>query len=420
MARFKEVLKNKNFFFLWLGQIISQFGDRLNQMALIALIYSRAPGSTFQLAKILSFTIIPVLLVGPFAASYVDRWNHRRTMISCELIRCFLVALIALVFIRFASIWPIYIIIFLIFSIGRFFIPAKMAIIPELVSKEKLLLANSLSSTTGMIAAVAGFGLGGLIVERAGSTGGFLIDALTYFVSGVFIFMIAARVASHFKKEDKPRVPLDAQRLFKKTLFADIKEGWQYMAKDRDLRFIAQMFLLLGSAVGAVSVVIIVFVQTTFGSVTSDLGLLAMFLGMGLFLGSLLYGRFGQKFSRVKVIFVSLGAAGLALTIFTVLLRVFNSTLFASSLSFISGITLSPIIISAQTLIHEVTEEKMRGRTFGWLDVSAYLSFLVSMFLSSFLAEKIGRFWILLFVGIALLVIGFGAVILRVDRRVLK
>ncbi len=200
MAKFKEVLKNRNFFFLWAGQIVSQFGDRLNQMALIALIYARAPGSTFQLAKVLSFTIIPVFLVGPFAASYVDRWDRRRTMISCDLLRAALVALIVLFLLKLESIWPIYMIIFLVFSVSRFFVPAKMAIIPELVSQKNLLLANSLSSTTGMIAAVAGFGLGGLIVERVGSGGGFLIDSFTYLVSGLFILMIARGAASHFKK----------------------------------------------------------------------------------------------------------------------------------------------------------------------------------------------------------------------------
>ncbi|MBU0549170.1 MAG: hypothetical protein KKH80_00980, partial [Candidatus Omnitrophica bacterium] len=67
MAKFIGVLKNRNFFFLWSGQIISQFGERLAQMALIGLVYAQAPGSPVQLAKILSFTILPVFLIGPVA-----------------------------------------------------------------------------------------------------------------------------------------------------------------------------------------------------------------------------------------------------------------------------------------------------------------------------------------------------------------
>ena len=45
MVRFRDVLFSKNFFSLWSGQIISEFGDRLNQMALISLIYYKEPGS---------------------------------------------------------------------------------------------------------------------------------------------------------------------------------------------------------------------------------------------------------------------------------------------------------------------------------------------------------------------------------------
>jgi MFS family permease len=415
LTKFREILKNKNFYFLCLGQVISQFGDRLNQMALVALISVRAPGSTFQLAKVLSFTIIPVFLVGPIAASYVDRWNRRRTMIFCDLLRAGLVAFIALFFIKFGSIWPLYIIIFLVFSVSRFFVPAKMAIIPELVSQDKLLLANSLSSTTGTIAVIAGFGLGGLIVEQLGTSGSFLIDAITYLISGLFIFMIATRMSSYLKqKSPLPRV-LDVKRILRRTLFADIKEGWQYLAQDKDMRFIAQMFFLLGSAIGAISVVIIVFVQKNLGSITQDLGLLAMFLGVGLFSGSLIYGRFGQFFSRIKIIFFAFGVSGITLSLFTVSLHFLASTLAATCLSFILGLSLSPIIISAQTLIHEGADENMRGRIFGSLEIIAHLAFLLFMFLSSFLAEKIGRFWILLSVSVILMIIGFGALGLQVN-----
>ena len=86
MAKLRDLLKDKNFSLLWFSQIISNFGDRLNQMALIGLIYARVPGSTMELAKLLSFTIIPVFLVGPIAGIYVDRWNKKYTMIHGILI----------------------------------------------------------------------------------------------------------------------------------------------------------------------------------------------------------------------------------------------------------------------------------------------------------------------------------------------
>ena len=417
MTKFREVLKNRNFFLLWVGQIISQFGDRLSQMALIALIYARAPGSTFLLAKVLSFTIIPVFLVGPIACSYVDRWDHRRTMIFSNLIRAALIISLALFFVKSKDLWPIYIVIFAIFSVSRFFIPAKMAFIPELVSPEKLLLANSLSSTTGMIAAVAGFGVGGLIVERAGCAGGFIIASFSQLISGLFIFMIAVKAASHLKKETLKTRALEIEKLFKKTLLADIQEGWRYLTKNKHVHFVARMFFLLWSAVGAVYVVIIVFVQKTLGSVTKDLGFLAMFLGSGLFSGALIYGRFGQRLCKNRVIFFSLGSSAICLILFIMSLKLSSSVLVAAGFSFLLGLAVSPVIISAQTIIHEVTAKNMHGRIFGALEIVAHLAFLIFMFLSSFLAEKIGRFWVLLFVGVILTILSFGAILLKIDRR---
>ncbi|MFA5315425.1 MAG: MFS transporter, partial [Candidatus Omnitrophota bacterium] len=171
MARFRNILRNRNFSLLWLAQIISQFGDRLDQMALIALVYRYAPGSTTQMAKIMAFTIAPVFLIGPLAGVYVDRWDRRRTMVVCDILRGILILLIPFWLMRLPSLWPVYIVVFVVFSIARFYVPAKMSIIPDLVKADDLLLANSLVNTTGMVAAMLGFGLGGILVGMVGAQG---------------------------------------------------------------------------------------------------------------------------------------------------------------------------------------------------------------------------------------------------------
>ena len=119
MSKFSEVLKSRNFFCLWLGQIISQLGDRLSQMALIAFVYSRAPGSAYEIAKILSFTIIPVFLIGPIAGVYVDRWDRRKTMYACEFLQMILIFTIPFFLFYTKNMIPIYIIVFISFCIGR-------------------------------------------------------------------------------------------------------------------------------------------------------------------------------------------------------------------------------------------------------------------------------------------------------------
>ena len=148
MIRYLRQFQNQNFSRLWWAQLISQFGDRIYQMALIGLIAERAPGSAIQLAKLMAFTVIPVFLIGPVAGVYVDRWDRRTTLFVCDFLRGLLVLAMPFIFIHRDSMVPIYIIVFLVFCLSRFYVPAKMSILPDLVSSENLLMANSLMTTT--------------------------------------------------------------------------------------------------------------------------------------------------------------------------------------------------------------------------------------------------------------------------------
>ncbi|MFH1414395.1 MAG: MFS transporter [Candidatus Omnitrophota bacterium] len=403
MAKFSEVLKNRNFFLLWLGQIISQVGDRLGQMALIALVYFRAPGSTFEIAKILSFTIIPVFLIGPVAGVYVDRWDRRRTMYICDILRAILVVLIPLFLFYSKSMIPVYLIVFFAFSIGRFFVPAKLAIVPDLVEEKDLLIANSLVNTTGMIAAVVGFGVSGVLVEWVGAKFGFYLDALSFFASGVLIFFIMTKTRRSVNFMETGKEIVD---LISKSVFIEIKEGVLYFIRNKDIRFTAGIMFILWSALGAVYVVFIVFVQNTLNSATKDLGLLVMFLGGGLFLGTIVYGKFGQRLSHYKSIFSSLILSGLMLNIFARTLDQYPRFDIAALLSLLLGFTIAPIMVASYTIVHKASANEMMGKIFSSLEIVMHLGFILFMFISSLLAEKFSNFLILTVVGCLFSVLG--------------
>lgn len=406
MGRFSEHFQNKNFILLWLAQVISQFGDRINQMALIGLIAGRTPGSAFELAKLLSFSIIPVFIVGPIAGVYVDRWDRRTTLFVCDFLRGLLVLSIPFFFIFRDSMIPIYLIVFLTFCLSRFYVPAKMSIIPDLVPEKDLLMANSLVTTTGMIAFVLGCAIGGILVEKWGARGGFICDAITFFISGILVFSIQDRVHLHLKASRFIDFGKEVVTAIKKSVFIEIKEGIIYLKDHKEIRFIMSMLFVLFSAAGAVYVVIIVFIQESFGSITKDLGLLAVFLGVGLFAGALAYGRFGEKISRFKTIFICLILGGMALVVFSLTVQQKSSLLLAALLSVTLGMILGPIFIAANTIVLQVSDDKMRGKVFSGLEIVVHFSFLATMLLSSFLAEYIERFWILVAVGFLFFLVG--------------
>ena len=403
MSKFTKVLRNRNFLFLWLGQIISQLGDRLSQMALIGLVYMRAPGSTMQIAKVLSFTIIPVFLVGPIAGVYVDRWDRRRTMFICDLIRALLVLIIPLFLFYSKKLYLIYLIIFLAFSVGRFFVPAKLSIIPEIVDKKDLLIANSLVNTTGMIAAVLGFGISGIIVERWGAEKGFYLDALSFFISGSLIFLIRTKKHVSINIREFGR---EIVEVIRKSVFEEIKDGVIYFIKEKGIRLTAWIMFALFSALGSVYVISIVFIQNALNSATKDLGLIIMFLGIGLFAGSLVYGRFGHRISHYQIIFASLIGSGIMLVVFAFALARYPSFAIAALLSFLLGVSIAPIMIASNTIVHKVSANHMMGKIFSSLEIVMHLGFLSFMFISGMIAERLGHQTILVCVGIIVALLG--------------
>jgi len=403
MAHVRELLKDKNFFLLWFAQIVSNFGDRLNQMALIGLIYIRTPGSTIELAKLLSFTILPVFIIGPIAGIYVDRWNRRATMIACDIIRGLLVLLIPLIIKYSTSMVPIYIVVFIIFSVTRFFVPSKLSIIPDIVHKDKLLLANSLSSTTMMIATIVSFGFSGIIVAVFGPQAGFFIDSASYFISAILVFFVVVKLKENIESGEASAKLVGISR---RTIVGDIKEGIGYLKGHKDIRMVANTMFLIMAGVGSIYIVIIVFIQKALQSSTKHLGLLVMFLGVGLFLGSIIYGKFGSKFSKRKVINFGLLTTGLTIVLFTVCLKFMPSFFIASLLSIVLGTFSAPIIVSSNTLLHEVIHDEMRGRIFSSLEIVMHVGFLLFMFLASIAAEKIGGEWVLITTGILFSTIG--------------
>jgi MFS family permease len=383
-------------------------------MALIGFAYSKKTyGSPIELFKIFLFIIIPVFLISPIAGAYVDRWDRRRTLYMCDFIRTVLVLIIPLFLFHIRNLPFAYFIIFLVFCITRFFIPAKLAIIPDLVSRKDLLMANSLVNITGMIAAIAGFGVSGVLIEWLGAERGFYLDSLSFFVSAVLIFFVAYKYGRAPKLQELGQVIASA---INKSVFQEIKEGVLYFIQRKEIRFTAVMLFVLSSALGAVSIVLIAFVQNTLHSATRDLGLFIMFLGAGLFLGTLFYGRFGGRLSHYRIISVALFLTGGIISLSVFILARYQSFWVASLFAFLLGAFFSPVMVAANTVIHNVSDNEMMGKTFSSLEIVMHLGFLIFMFISSILAEKFSGGIILITVGC--LIAMLGAANLIMDRKI--
>lgn len=394
---FRRVLGNRNFFFLWIGQAISLLGDKFNQMALIALVTLRAPGSLREMTRLILFLNLPILLVGPWAGVYVDRWNRKKTMIVSDVLRGLGDLAIPLVAFLFISLPPIYLIVLLVYTITSFFQPAQLALIPHLVEREGFLTANAVMRAAAMVAIVVGAKMGDWVVAQMGVNSGFYIDAGTYFFSALCIsLIILPRLVRGREKPKKVRFYSPIKKVGQELI-----EGLKVIKNNRIVFYAVAALAILLAGGGASFGLIILFIKEHFeasliGRFFSFLGQGALgtiygLLGAGMVLGAILTGKFGQKIAKEKIIMGSLISAGIVLLLIVGILP-FQESLskeaffsFFALISLFLGGTVVPVMIASDTLLHEVLPDEFRGRVFGARRTIYILTFLVCNYL-------VGRF----------------------------
>jgi MFS family permease len=192
---YRELLSgNADFRRLWTGQVVSEVGDWLNNIAVLALAIQFAGAGRVGLA-VATYAIarhLPLFLFGPVAGVVVDRVSRRRVMIAADVTRAGL-ALGFMLAHRAGSLALIYVVGASLFSVSAFFNAAKRASIPNLVGgTEELLAANSLSASTTAATIAVGSALGGVIATALGRDTVFVLNALTFLASAEMIRRIRA------------------------------------------------------------------------------------------------------------------------------------------------------------------------------------------------------------------------------------
>jgi len=185
---------NPDFRRLWTGQVISEIGDWLNNISVLALAIELASagrvGQAIALYAIARH--LPLFLFGPIAGVAVDRIDRRRVMIAADVTRAAL-ALGFLLANLFQSLTVIYVVGSSLFAVATFFNAAKRASTPNLVrGTDELLSANSLSASTTAATIAVGSALGGIIATFVGRNVVFVLNALTFLASAEMIRRIRA------------------------------------------------------------------------------------------------------------------------------------------------------------------------------------------------------------------------------------
>lgn len=381
------------------SQTISQFGDKLDYIALIAIIglfpKERVPLLLSQLAL---FITLPVLLFGPIAGVLVDRWHKKRVMIICDALRMCCAFLLPIVFILTKNIYMVFIIVFFMFFLALFFNTARSAIIPNLVSKKRLLTANSIINFVGRGATFLGMVLGGLIIDWpiwqeifrvAGWVVAFVIDGITFGLSAIMLYLMKVNLKERIieKEHLRPRGLFLIVKNGLTKMWLELRDAVHSILKEKNLTFAIGTIFLMILAGSVIYVLAIPVIQKEMLWGTRGVGILAAVGAIGLLSGAYLMGIFGHYFNLKSLILFCFMLIGGGLLIFPII----NKFYLFVVLCLVCGIAISPIFIGQDTLIHHHASEEVRGKIFSLRDWVLNLTFVLGSLLVGTLATFIHR-----------------------------
>jgi DHA3 family macrolide efflux protein-like MFS transporter len=395
---------NGAFSALWSGQLISLFGDRLNQLALVAVV-AISTGSALATGLVFFAATLPNLLLSPIAGTFVDRWDHKEVMVVSDILRGAIVLVLPLAAIT--NIILVYPLIFLVTSISVFFRPARVAILPQIVPEEDLLSANSALWVGETIADVLGYPLAGLFVALLGSAVplAFWVDSATYLASAALVWTIVVQA--------RQRSAADHAR---EGFVAELMAGWQFLRKETVL-----LANTLQGAAGQFSLGIAIaltpsFVQTTFNQSgfgwQAAYGFLETGIGVGNLLGGFAIGLIGARLAKGRMVILGYAAWGLLIFVFAVT----NDLGIAIGLSFGQGVANMIFIIPSQTLFQERTPAALMGRVVGFRFALVFGSMTIAMLIGSVLGQVFGPGPVIAVFGLVTMAAGLAGLAIRAVR----
>src|SRR5438128_5651798 len=125
---FRGAIRAPGFRRLLIGQAVSSLGDWVATLAFIVAAFALTNGNQTAVAVVLVLRLVPPIFAAPVGGVVADRAYRRTIMVTCDLTRAALIALVP-----FVGIGPLYVIAFVHESISLFFLPARDASVPLLV-----------------------------------------------------------------------------------------------------------------------------------------------------------------------------------------------------------------------------------------------------------------------------------------------
>ena len=366
-------LRHRNYRLYLMGQLVSVCGTWMQQVAQSWLVY-RLTGSATLLGIVGFATQIPVFGLGPIAGVIIDRYSpHRVTVLtqSAALVQALLLSLLTLM----GWVQPAHIILlgFVLGIVNAFDMPARQALVNQMVDAKDLSNAVALNSSMINAARIVGPALAGIVVAKVGEGACFMINTVSYLA--VIMALLAMKLP---KKSD------ESARQF--SIAHSLVEGLRYTLATVPIRDVLLLLGLVGFMGMPYMTLMPVFAAEIHKSGADALGLMLGAVGFGALIGALFLAQRATVLGLGRIIVIATLGFGLGLIVFTV------SRVFWLSLVILMGVGFGwmVLIAASNTALQTLADNEMRGRV-----MSLFSMMLVGMapfgsLLAGWLADRIG------------------------------
>ena len=224
--------QHRDFLSLWGAETISQFGTQVSLLALPLVAILVLEESAFKIAALTSVEFLPFLLFTLPAGVWVDRLRRKPILVLGNVGRAVALLSVPIVYwVGGLTIWQLYVVGFAVGTCTVFFDVAYQSYIPALVGREDVVEANSKLEISRAAANIAGPGMAGGLIALLTAPVAVLVDAVSYAVSAVLLFVIR-------KEEEAP------PRAERRSLRAELGEGLNYVFRNPYQRTMVTMTAL--------------------------------------------------------------------------------------------------------------------------------------------------------------------------------
>ncbi|TAJ19898.1 MAG: MFS transporter [Dehalococcoidia bacterium] len=271
-----DSLSIRDYRLLWLGQVSTSMGQWMDQVTRGWLMY-QLTGSAADLGFVTAARGLPILLFGVIAGALADRSGRKMQLVVAQVTNAILnVTLATLVITGLVQPWHLYVTAFLAGTVQAFQQPARQTLVSDVVGNDRLMNALALNSAALNGSRVLGPSIAGALIAAIGTSGSYYVQGAMYAMATVWTFQMRV-----------PEPHVDRIARAREPFFSSIKEGFAFVAKERNIRSL--MMLALGPLTFAMSYTSLmpVIARTVLHGDARTQGLILSCVGAGSLMGAL-------------------------------------------------------------------------------------------------------------------------------------